>query len=290
MSKIIDTHLHCWNRQKLEYYWLKNDASILAKNYLIEDIKPQLKHAGVSAAILVQATDNLQETDWLLQLATLHNWILGAVVWLPLQQPEVLHKTLSNYTAHPFFKGVRHQIHDEADDEWLLQPNVVESLQLLAAQNIPFDLVGIKPAHIKTAIAIAEKIPSLKVVFDHLNQPPLSDKIKWKLWADLMAAAAQHPVFFAKISGLGTTTIKPFNWTNKDIQPAIEFVLEHFGTNRIFCGGDWPVCLLAGEYAYTWQQYDAALTTLITEAEKDKLYCGNAEYFYTVKHNDFPLQ
>lgn len=286
MNKLIDTHLHCWNIQKLKYYWLKNDTSILAKNYFLEDVQPQLQTAGITAAIVVQATNSLAETDWLLQLADAHDWVLGAVVWLPLQQPDDVLKAIKHYCSNPFFKGVRHQIHDEADEEWLLQTNVVESLQLLAQQNVPFDLVGIKPAHIKTAIALAEKIPSLKMVFDHLNQPPLANKSKWNQWADLMAAAAKHSNLFAKISGLGTITSKPFQWTADDILPAIEFLLDHFGTNRIFCGGDWPVCLLAGDYAYTWQQYQAVMDGLLNEGDKSKLYCNNAETFYAVKHID----
>jgi len=286
MNKIIDTHLHCWDRQKLNYYWLENDRSILAKNYFLENVQPQLEPAGVSAAILVQATNSLLETDWLLKLAEKYNWVLGAVVWLPLQQPEDVLKAVKHYSSNPFFKGVRHQIHDESDDKWLLQPNVLESLQLLAVQNIPFDLVGIKPAHIETAITVAKKIPALRMVFDHLNQPPLADKSKWNEWAGLMSAAAAHPNFFVKISGLGTTTYKPFQWTANDIQPTLKFVLEHFGANRIFCGGDWPVCLLAGEYAFTWQQYRVVLNSLLSEADQSKLYCQNAEIFYSVKHPD----
>ena len=99
-------------------------------------------------------------------------------------------------------------IHDEKDPRWLLQDEVVESLQLLSNNNIPYDIVGVLPAHIETALKLAEKIPSLKMVFDHLNQPPIAEQSRYGKWCDLMKAAATHPNFYAKISGLGTTAKK----------------------------------------------------------------------------------
>jgi len=38
MKKIIDTHLHTWDIDKLDYYWLKNDTSILTKTYLLDEV------------------------------------------------------------------------------------------------------------------------------------------------------------------------------------------------------------------------------------------------------------
>jgi len=282
MKKIIDTHLHTWDIDKLDYYWLKNDTSILAKTYLLDEVHSQIADAGVTAAVLVQATNSLDETDLFLQLATQYKWVLGAVVWLPLNNPAAFNKAIETYSSNPYFKGVRHQIHDEADDEWLLQPNVIQSLQQLAHQGIPYDLVGTKPAHIKTALKVAEKIPDLKLVFDHLNQPPFSNKTAWKQWAELMSEAAKNPNIYAKISGLGTATSKPFEWTADDIKPAIELVLQQFGVERIFCGSDWPVCLLAGSYEYTWQQYQLLLDSLLNETAQQKVYTANAEKFYNL--------
>ncbi len=90
------------------------------------------------------------------------------------------------FLKEKYFKGVRHQVHDEKDPGWLLQPAVLESLDLLASYKIPYDVVGILPAHIKTVLLVAEKIPGLKMVFDHLNWPPLATKEKFGTWGELM--------------------------------------------------------------------------------------------------------
>ncbi len=281
MAGIIDTHLHCWDLDSFDYYWLQNDTSILKRNYSVEDVKPEMDAVGVTSAVLVQATMQIEESDWFLQLAQDHDWIKGAVIWLPLQKPGEVSHLLQTYQKHPFFKGVRHQIHDEPDDEWLLQPDVMESLALLAAANIPFDIVGIRGAHIKTALQVAEQIPGLKMVFDHLVQPPLNKgPEESKEWFQLMQAAAGHRNFFAKVSGLGTTCGKPFTWTKDDIKRFVQFTIDTFGIDRVFCGGDWPVSLLAGSYTYTWQQYKALFDELLNEKEKEKVYSTNAAAFY----------
>ncbi len=283
MNKIIDTHLHTWDLNKLDYYWLKGEESILAKTYFVADIEPELKNANITAAILVQATNSLAETDWLLQLAEAYSYILGAVVWLPLMQPEQVAALIDTYKANPYFSGVRHQIHDEADPAWLLQPAVVASLGILEQHDIPFDIVGTKPAHIETALKLAHQLPNLRMVFDHLNQPPANDTLAYHEWKRLMLEAAQHPHFFAKISGLGTAIGNGKQWSAKEIRYAIEYIIAAFGVDRIFCGGDWPVSLLAGSYSYTWQQYQLVIDDLLSAPDAHKLYSGNAEIFYKVK-------
>ena len=60
----------------------------------------------------------------------------------------------------------------------------------------------------------------------------------------------------------------------------MHFVFEHFGTERCFCGGDWPVCLLAGDYVGTWKAYREAIDDLLNEEEREKVYAKNAVAFY----------
>lgn len=281
--KIIDTHLHTWDLENLDYYWLENDTSILSKSYFLSELEPQLQEANVTSAVLVQATNSLAESDWFLQLAKDNNFVDGAVIWLPLEDDTQFDSALDKYLNNPYFKGVRHQIHDEANAQWLLQPKVLNNLKKLAQHQIPYDLVGIKAAHIETAIALAKEIPDLKMVFDHLNQPPFTDKILWDEWEKLMVEASKFPNMYAKISGLGTTTTKLYNWNAEDILPAIECVLEHFTNEKVFCGGDWPVSLLAADYAFTWHQYQKVINQLLSPVEREKVYSSNAQSFYNLK-------
>ena len=277
----IDTHIHTWNFDRAKYSWLDGNTTILNRTYLINELEPHLDPAGVTGGMLVQAANTEAETEYMLEVAAQTSWLKGIVGWLPLQRPEKVLKILSTgYAKQPLFKGVRHLIHDEPDTKWLLQQPVVESLQLLANANIPYDVVGILPEHLETVLQVLEKVSNLKIVLDHLNQPPIKQKEQVGRWGDLITEVAGNPNAYAKISGLGTTTGKGEDWKMDDIKPYVAFAIEKFGTERCFCGGDWPVSLLAGSYEHAWKVYRQTLSSLLDENETAKILYNNAVRFY----------
>lgn len=282
LSRIADTHIHIWDFKQAEYAWLKGNTTLLNRTYAIEEIETERRDAGITAGILVQAANNFEDTDWMLHTASQHDWIKGVVGWLPLMDPDATVKALQHkYGKETYFKGVRHLIHDEPYPDWLLQEPVLVSLGILAEHNIPFDVVGVLPAHIETALEVAKKVPGLRMVFDHLNQPPIATGERYGKWGELMKEAADHPGFYMKISGLGITSGKGADWRVADIQPYVEFALEQFGTDRCFCGGDWPVCLLAGSYTDAWINYKQLLTAVLDPSDQDKVFYSNAARFYS---------
>jgi L-fuconolactonase len=284
IKKTIDTHVHVWDLNRAEYPWLQGDNSVLNKTWHIEEVEEERKKADVTGGVLVQASGNMEDTK--LMLETAHNtaWIHGVVCWLPLTDTGKTKDLLEEFfLKEDYFKGVRHQIHDEKNPKWLLQPAVLESLEILMTHDIPYDVVAVLPEHIETALEVAKKLPGLRMVFDHLSQPPISTKEKFGKWGELMNEAAKHTNFYAKISGLGTASGNFQNRTADDIRPYVEFALQHFGPDRCFCGGDWPVSMLAGSYSSTWQTYKDILRQLLTEEEQEKVLYLNAEQFYDLE-------
>jgi L-fuconolactonase len=278
---IIDTHVHVWDLDKAKYPWLEGDTSLLNQTWKIEQLEEERKKTGITAGVLVQAAGNLEDTENMLQVAEATEWIKGVVGWLPLQQSEIAQDLIEKkYLGHPYLKGVRHQVHDEQDPKWLLQAEVIDSLTILAENDIPFDVVAVLPEQIETAIIVSKLVPGLKMVFDHLGQPPISTKEKFGRWGELMKEAAQHKNFYAKISGLGTASKNFENWKADDLLPYIEFVLRQFGADRCFCGGDWPVSVLAGTYSQIWEAYKDILGSLLNKEEREKVLSDNAVRFY----------
>ncbi|HEY6505388.1 MAG TPA: amidohydrolase family protein [Chitinophagaceae bacterium] len=282
--KIIDTHIHVWNLGRAEYPWLQGANSLLNQTWLIEQIETERKEAGITSGVLVQASGNMEDTEVMLETARQTSWISGVVCWLPLKNTEATQQILEEkYLKEKYFKGVRHQIHDEKNPEWLLQPAVIESLQILAAHEIPYDIVAVLPSHIETSLKVAEQVPGLRMVFDHLSQPPIPAKEKFGKWGELMNAAAKHKNFYAKISGLGTASGSFKDRKADDIKPYIEFALQHFGADHCFCGGDWPVSLLADNYINTWQTYKDIVQQLLSGGEQEKVFYSNAQQFYDLE-------
>jgi L-fuconolactonase len=281
LQPIIDSHVHTWNFDKAQYTWLENSDPILNRSFHIEELETDRIEAGITGGVLVQAANNVEDTEWMLEVAEKNDWIKGVVGWLPLKDPDATYRYLSEgYGRHPYFKGVRHLIHNEEDPEWLLQDRVLESLKIIAQFHLTYDIVGIIPAHINTALKVAERLPQLKMVFDHLNQPPIALSEKYGVWGELMKVAAEHPNFYAKISGLGTASGNFDGWQGRDLLPYIEFVVKTFGTERCFCGGDWPISLQAGSYTRTWNAYCDILSSLFSLPIQSLILYDNARIFY----------
>ena len=284
VARIIDTHIHVWNFEHARYDWLKNDTSILNRSYDIGELEEDRVKAGITQGVLVQAANSWEDTDWMLEVAEKTDWIAGVVGWMPLEDPDVTGKALQEkYLAHKYFKGIRHLIHDEPDPRWLLQENVIESLQLIAANGLAFDLVGISTEHIATALAVAEKVPGLKMIFDHLNRPPDATKKEFDEWSILMKEAAKHKNFYAKISGLGKLPRHTEKWDKEYIKPHISFAVETFGEDRCLCGGNWPVSLLKEKYVDIWNSYKEIINSLLGNEGREKLYFKNALPFYNLE-------
>ncbi len=53
---------------------------------------------------------------------------------------------------------------------------VMQSLSVLAAYDVPYDVVGVTPQHLITALEVAHKVPELRLMLDHMNQPPIASR------------------------------------------------------------------------------------------------------------------
>lgn len=278
--KIIDTHVHSWDMMKVQYSWMQG-TSILFQDYLPEDLAPQLYLPGVQGVVLVQSDNSYEDTDYMLQAATNFDWILGVIAWLNLCKPEEVQQKLhEQYLKHPKFRGIRHLMHIEPSNQWLLQKEVQESLEVLATSHCIFEAIGINAEQFKSILHTAEKHPSLTLVIDHLNQPPLINAPLYNEWCALMKEAATYPNLHAKISGLGTMARPDGQQLETALQPALEWTLECFGADRCICGGDWPISLLDRNYNQTWEAYKNMIGELLKQPELKKVFYQNALELY----------
>ncbi|MCA9838729.1 MAG: amidohydrolase family protein [Trueperaceae bacterium] len=277
---IIDTHQHFWNLDLLEYSWLVPEFGPLYRSFGPQELAPQLKSAGVAKTVLVQAANSYDDTNYMLRKSSEFDWIAGVVGWVPLWNPREAAPMLDRYKKHPKFCGMRHLIHEEQNSRWLQQDLVIESLKLLAERGLSFDAVPVLPEHLANVPVIAEKVPDLKIVIDHLSKPPIKAR-EWGAWAELMKECAQYPNIYGKVSGLNTAADWE-NWSAADLKPYIDFVVEHFGADRLMFGSDWPVAILAGDYQKVKGETEKAIAHLST-AEQEAIWSKTAISFYSLK-------
>jgi len=228
--------------------------------------------------VLVQSANSYDDTNYMLTQADRFDWIGAVIGWLPLWNPREVARMLDNkYMKHPKFRGMRHLIHEEQDPDWVVWPMVIEGLKQLQERNLIFEVVAVYPNHLKHVPTLAEKLPRLTLIIDHLAKPPIKDKVM-DAWADQLAAAARYPNVYAKISGLNTAADWT-TWSASDLKPYIDFAIEQFGADRLMFGSDWPVCILAGDYHKVWLETNKALSGR-SAAEIDAILGGTAMKVY----------
>src|SRR5688572_26998553 len=154
---------------------MTTDLGVLYSEYL-----PSEPPNGIDQIVVVQASNSVAESRWLLSLADENEFIAGVVGWVDLKSPDV-DEQLNELTAHPKFKGVRHLVESEPGDDWLVQPAVISGLQRLAARGLTYDLL-VHTRHLRHARTVAEKCPDLRLVIDHLAKPSIA-KHEFNEWA-----------------------------------------------------------------------------------------------------------
>ena len=275
MTDRIDSHQHFWHYQPAEYPWIGAQMGVLKRDYLPADLLPLMQANGIDGTVAVQARQNLTETEWLLQLADEHALIRGVVGWVDLRAADVAAQ-LEKFAAYPKLVGIRHIIHDEPDDGFMLRPDFMRGLTVLQDFDLRYDLL-LFPKHLPLATKIVRQFPQQPFVLDHIAKPFIKDGVIEPWQRDIRELAACDNVS-CKVSGMVTEAAWQ-SWTQADFRPYLDVVFDCFGIDRLMFGSDWPVCTLSGSYgevAGIVRQYISALSA----SEQAQVMGGNASRFY----------
>ena len=272
---IVDSHQHFWQVGLFDYPWMSSEVEVLYQDYLPLQLEPLLVANGVAKTVVVQASNSLAESRWLLNLADENSFIAGVVGWADLMDPKVSDQ-LQELGAHPKFKGIRHLVESEPSDDWLTQPAVLQGLQQLSRHNMSYDLL-VYTRHLPYARTVAEQCPALSLVIDHMAKPPIA-RSEFKEWSQQLGPLAAFKNVHCKLSGL-VTEANWTTWQTDDLRPYIDYVLELFGPERLMFGSDHPVCLLASSYERVLESFLEILKDL-KDDQRNKVFAENATNFY----------
>lgn len=273
----LDAHQHFWRYDPAQHVWMTDAMEALRRDYLPQDLAPLLHGTGFDGTIAVQARQMVEETEWLLALADRHAFIRGVVGWVDLRSPD-LAAQLERLGANPKLVGVRHVVHDEPDEDFMLRPEFRRGIARLGPAGLTYDLL-LRPPHLKAAIRLVDEFKDQPFVLDHIAKPGVGD-VSRSLWKEDLRRLAERPNVSCKLSGL-VTEADWSAWRPADFRPALDVVLEAFGGDRLMIGSDWPVCTLAADYATTMGVVMDFVRDL-TPKERDGILGGNCARFYGV--------
>lgn len=241
----IDAHQHFWSYNRDEYGWIGDNMALLKGDFLPPDLKSELANAGFDGSVAVQARQTIEETRWLLQLSEKFDFIKGVVGWVDLRSEDSLRRQLDEFCKSEKFVGVRHVVHDEPEDNFMLHDEFLKGISILKEYDLTYDLL-LFPKHLPLARVVVEMFPDQKFVIDHISKPLVKSHIL-DPWKEDIKAIAEFSNVYCKLSGM-VTEADWEKWKPDDFQPYLDVVSNAFGTDRIMTGSDWPVCLAAGSY------------------------------------------
>lgn len=273
---VIDAHHHFLDPGRIAYPFLRFLPE-LDRFTGAEALGPLVRDAGVDYTVAVQAADHEDETRFLLDQAAEAPWVAGVVGWVPLLRPEAAGRALEGFAGGRFC-GVRHLIHDEADDDWVVQEPVLESLALLAGRKLSFDLSAFNSRHISHVTTFAERVPGLDVILCHMGFPRL-DQQEWEPWASSFEQAARNPRCVVKISGLDMTV---GGCDAERFRPYLDHALVHFGPERMIWASNWPVSLQGHGYPELLETARSLLSAL-EPGQRDAVFGGTAARVYRLR-------
>lgn len=272
----IDSHHHLWNYEPAAYPWISDAVPVLKRDYGPRDLEEALAGTGVTGTIAVQAQHAVAEAEWLLRLAGEHPVIKGVVGWVPLASPRV-EGELERLSADPLLKGVRHIVHDEPDDAFILRDDFNRGISRIERFGLVYDVL-IFARHLPHAIRFVDRHPRQPFVVDHIAKPVITADRFDDAWARGIRAMAERPHVTCKLSGVVTEVRDPA-WSVEVIRPYIDVALEAFGADRLMFGTDWPVCRLRCEYA-GWVHAVEELVRALSQDEQRAIWAGTATRVY----------
>lgn len=271
---MLDAHQHFWEVARRDHVWVSPDYPALYDDFGPAELAPLMKAAGVTHTVLVQAAETEAETDYLLDIASRTDFILGVVGWVDMLA-DGFDDRLDHYRGQQKWVGLRPMLQSH-EPSMIYDQRFRKALRRVAQLNVPFDILTF-PRHLPALIDVLEETPGVHGIVDHISKPDMTRPLNEE-WCSAMNALARMPNIHCKISGLVTEA--GADWSAAQIRPFVEFVANAFGPKRLVFGSDWPVCRLAASYAEVVDLARDILGSLFGPEDMSAIMEKNGKAFY----------
>jgi L-fuconolactonase len=239
---------------------LTPDDPLLYRNYLPDEVWPQMQAAGIDSALVVEAANRTTEIPWLLELTAEYDWIAGVIGWMSEADQTVV--------PHPKLRGARIPALVSGEIPRLPKP--------ISDYGLACDLL-MTPESYPQALALVQSYSDISFVIEHFGgaNPTLGGHSRW---AEQIGPLAQEPNVTLKVAGyLTSANSRPLSV--ETLRGYIDESVRLFGADRLMYGSDWPICTREGMYQDTISILRAAMTHLRPD-EQAQIIGGTARRIY----------
>jgi L-fuconolactonase len=244
---VIDAHLHLWDTAQLSYPWLQHAAG-LPRRFRLADL--DVGSVPVDSVVVVEANCDpgqaRDEVTWVVGHRASAIRLAAVVAGVRLDSAAAAADVV-HYERIEKVKGVRQVVQDDPASH-LLAPAFVAGVRELAGPGLTFDLC-VRSHQLRAAAALAEQVPEVTFVLDHLGKPLIGPRPEPAWLADLRHLAARSNVQ-AKLSGLSSEAVGATAGSTARglFRPYLQHALDVFGPSRCMFGSDWPVAGATSHY------------------------------------------
>ena len=241
----IDCAVTLCDRAKFTYPWAPG------RDYTAEDLAPILSRNRFDGAVATAQLDEPAETDWLLETAGRHAWLMAVMT----RSPDL--RAWDRWQGHAQFQGVE-------------SPPVALAAEL-ARRGL---IASLAPAQAIEALAAA---PSLRVVVRAMAGLGFTPA-DFDGWARSLEPLVRTKAM-VQVDGL-INFIGPGGWLAATYQPWVQHTLATFGPQRLMYGSGWPFSMPHATWKESLACFTQAMGALRME-DRAAIVGENAAKFYS---------
>ncbi|MEZ0276179.1 MAG: amidohydrolase family protein [Roseimicrobium sp.] len=277
---IIDTHTHFYDPKRPGGVPWPSQNSPLYRTVLPDDWAKLAAPHGITATVVVEASPLVEDNQWILDIAAEDKRIVGLVGNLDPMAPE-FSAHLNRFAANPLFRGIRNRRANAELPDLVNQPQFIKSMKLMAEKGLELDVNGPMDQQGEATAKLAEAIPDLRLVINHLGASgdPASLKPGWK---EGIKRASMNQNVFCKVSALVEQTKAEYGKAPTDTAyylPILDHLWECFGEDRLLYGSNWPVSDKGASYDVVFRIVKEYFTSK-GDAAAEKYFFTNSEMAY----------
>lgn len=283
-GQIIDAHMHLWETVN-GYEWLPKIAEgALNHNFFMRDYLEMAKGEAISQSVYIECGgfphNPVLETRWVQEQADLYGGPQAIIGFAELDSPD-FEKILKGHLQYPNFRGIRMPLNYVAGcfgakrEDYMQDRAWRKGYALLAKYHLPFEM-QIFDTQIPEAMEIARLFPDTPIILEHLGWPVEATWSYLPTWKNRLAAMAQYPHVFLKISCLGWIFPKG---EESLILAYLKEALSLFGPGRCLVGSNCPPDRYHLPFDEIFQIMKKALSPYSAK-DQQKVFYGNAKHLY----------
>lgn len=245
-TRVIDTHTHFYDPTRPQGVPWPPANTPLYRPVMPADFLDVAGPLGIRETVVVEASDRVEDNQWVLDLAESNPSIVGLVGNLNPRDPG-FESHLVRFSKNPLFRGLRWRSNLVPLDGEI--DSLIVAAKRLADLDLELDLLGPCTA-LPQVNRLAKAVPDLRLVINHVahSGDPEAMHPQWK---ENVAEIAGRPNVFMKVSGLLEQVKGDLGKSPTDTEyylPVLDHLWEHFGENRLIFGSNWPVSDRGGSY------------------------------------------